>query len=102
IGSAASYEKAMRLIRLFTTSRRSLVRLPGLLLSDAVPLRYKLLVVGLALLIISPLNIFGDIPFFGIVDDVVLFGLLLDWFVRNAERSIATATIDGSDLVVPR
>jgi uncharacterized membrane protein YkvA (DUF1232 family) len=92
----------MRLIRLLTTSRRSLVRLPGLLLSAAVPLRYKLLVVGLALLILSPLNIFGDVPFLGILDDVVLFGLLLDWFVRTAERAIATAPIDRRDLVVRR
>jgi uncharacterized membrane protein YkvA (DUF1232 family) len=90
----------MRLIRLLATSRRSLVRLPRLLLSEAVPLRYKLLVVGLTLLIISPLNIFGDVPFLGILDDVVLFGLLVDWFVRTAERAIATATIDGRDLVV--
>lgn len=84
----------MRLIRLLVTSRRSLARLPGLLLSDAVPPRYKLLVVGLALLILSPVNLFGDIPFLGILDDVVLFGFLLNWFVRTAERSIATATID--------
>jgi uncharacterized membrane protein YkvA (DUF1232 family) len=92
----------MRLIRILVHSRETLPRLAGLLVSGRVPLHLKLIAVILGLLIISPLNIFGDIPLLGIVDDVVLFGLLLDWFVRTAERYEATATIDGRDLVVRR
>lgn len=92
----------MRIIRILLHSRRTLPRLPGLLASGYVPLHLKVLVVFLALLIVSPLNIFGDIPILGFVDDAVLFALLLEWFVRAAERHEATMTIDGRDLVVRR
>jgi uncharacterized membrane protein YkvA (DUF1232 family) len=92
----------MRLIRILLHSRRTLPRLPGLLLSGYVPLSLKLLVVFLGLLIVSPLNVLGDIPFLGFVDDAVLFALLLEWFVRAAERHEATAPIDGRDLVIRR
>ncbi|HTJ26503.1 MAG TPA: hypothetical protein VMA36_10080 [Candidatus Limnocylindria bacterium] len=92
----------MRIIRILLHSRRTLPRLPGLLLSRYVPLHVKMFVVFFGVLIVSPLNIFGDIPFLGILDDAVLFALLLEWFVHAAERHEATATIDGRDLVVRR
>ena len=64
-----------------------------------VPAPLKLATVVLALLILSPLNILGDIPLLGIVDDVALMSLLLGWFVRVAERQQATQTLDAAEIV---
>jgi len=41
-----------------------------------------------ALLIISPLNILGDIPFLGFLDDAALLGLLVHFFVSFAQQRI--------------
>lgn len=90
----------MGLFKLFLTSRRSLGRIPALVQSARVPMRLKLMALGLALFIISPLNILGDIPLLGIVDDAALLALLLNWFVRTAERHEASATLDNGDLLV--
>ncbi len=92
----------MGLLKLLLTSRRSLARIPALIQSERVPMRLKLIALGLALFIISPLNILGDIPLLGIVDDFALLALLVNWFVRSAERHAAAATVDGTDLVVQR
>ena len=51
-----------------------------------VPVRLKLLTAAGALFILSPLNILGDIPLLGILDDAALVALLLAWFVRAASR----------------
>ncbi len=90
----------MGLLKLMLTSRRSLARVPGLVQSARVPMRLKLTALALALFILSPLNILGDIPLLGIVDDAALLALLLNWFVRTAEGHEATATLDGGDLAV--
>ncbi len=74
----------MGLLRLFLTSRRSAVRAFALARDPRVPLRLKVLAVAALLFILSPLNILGDIPLLGIVDDVALIALLLSWFVRVA------------------
>ncbi len=63
-----------------------------------MPLRLKLIALGLALFIISPLNILGDIPLLGIADDVALLALLINWFVRTAERH-ETTTLEGGELL---
>jgi uncharacterized membrane protein YkvA (DUF1232 family) len=89
----------MGLLKLFFTSRRSLARIPALLQNGRVPLRLKLTALGLALFILSPLNVLGDIPLLGIADDVALLALLLNWFVRTAERHAASTTIEGTDLL---
>ena len=75
---------SMGLFHLLIASRRNLVRAFALVQNRRVPLRLKLLALGAALLILSPLNVFGDIPLLGIVDDAALFALLLGWFVRSA------------------
>lgn len=76
-------------------SRRQLARVPALLASGHVPLRVKLVALGAALLILSPLNILGDIPLLGIADDVALLGMLMAWFVRTAEAYGEPSTIEG-------
>ena len=74
----------MGFLRLLLTSRRNLVRAYALIQHPRVPLRLKLLGIGAALFILSPLNVLGDIPLLGIVDDAALLALLLGWFVRSA------------------
>ena len=74
----------MGLLKLLVTSRRNLVRAIALAQHPRVPLRLKLLALGAALFILSPLNLLGDIPLLGIVDDAALLALLLGWFVRSA------------------
>ena len=91
--------RLFRFARFLFASRSQLSRIPALLASSRVPMRLKLMALGAALLILSPLNILGDIPLLGIADDVALFGMLAAWFVRNAESSLAAVTIDGDYLV---
>ncbi|HZO93637.1 MAG TPA: hypothetical protein VFB22_07685 [Candidatus Baltobacteraceae bacterium] len=92
----------MALFSLFLHSRRALMRLPALLRNERVPRRLKIVALVVALLIVSPLNVLGDIPFLGILDDAALLALLLNWFVGAAERYAAPDTIPGDDLVTPR
>jgi uncharacterized membrane protein YkvA (DUF1232 family) len=63
--------------------------------SRRVPLHLKLIAAALALVILSPLNILGDIPIIGMVDDVALLGVLAGWFVAAAARHDALQTIEG-------
>lgn len=91
----------MGLFRLLFTSRTMVVRAFALARDARVPGHLKLLALLGAALIISPLNVLEYIPLLGIVDDVVLFGLLLSWFVRAAEGSLASETIDGTAIVLP-
>ena len=60
-----------------------------------VPLHLKLIAGIMALLILSPVNILGDIPLLGLLDDVALLSLLAGWFVGAAGRYQALTTIDG-------
>ncbi len=83
--------KWLRLGRLYRI-RRTLLDALRLFRDPLVPLRLKLITLALALLILSPLNILGDIPFLGLIDDVALMSLLAGWFVRAAARHEATAS----------
>ena len=51
-----------------------------------VPLGLKAGAAAMGLLIISPLDIFGDIPVLGLFDDAVLLTLLATLFVALASR----------------
>jgi uncharacterized membrane protein YkvA (DUF1232 family) len=86
--------RVLRFFRLFRTWRsfRSAFRL---MWDPAVPLHLKLIAGGLALLIISPLNILGDIPLLGLFDDVALLALLAGWFTGAASRYAGGLTIEG-------
>ena len=56
-----------------------------LLARDArVPRRLKVLLGLGVLLILSPINLLGDLPLLGFFDDAALIGFLLSWFVRTA------------------
>ena len=78
----------MTFFRLFFTLRTTAVRAFELIRDVRVPLRLKVLAVLAAGFILSPLNILGDIPLMGIVDDAALLALLLHWFVRAGESHV--------------
>lgn len=86
--------KAMRFFRLVRVWR-SFGSAFKLMRSPRVPLHLKLGAVALALLIMSPLNLLGDIPFLGLLDDVALLSLLAGWFVGMAAKHDAMTVIEG-------
>jgi uncharacterized membrane protein YkvA (DUF1232 family) len=87
----------MRLLRFFRLFRvwHKFRDAFGLMRRREVPLHLKLIAAGLALLIISPLNILGDLPLLGLLDDVALLSLLAGWFVAAAARHAMMAPIEG-------
>jgi uncharacterized membrane protein YkvA (DUF1232 family) len=87
----------MRVLRYFRLIRiwRSFGDAFRMMRSPRVPLHLKIIAGALALLIISPLNILGDIPLLGLFDDVALLGILAGWFVAAAARHDALTTIEG-------
>jgi uncharacterized membrane protein YkvA (DUF1232 family) len=91
------YSRSMRVLRFFRLFRvwRSFGRALQLMRHPAVPIHLKLIAAGLAVLIISPLNLLGDIPFLGLFDDVALLGLLAGWFTTAAGRYADAVTIEG-------
>lgn len=50
-----------------------------------VPIALRATVIALALFIVSPLNVLGDIPLIGFLDDAALLALLATWFVSRAD-----------------
>jgi uncharacterized membrane protein YkvA (DUF1232 family) len=87
----------MRILRFFRLFRawRSFGSAVRLMRHPDVPLHLKVITGLLVLLILSPLNILGDIPFLGLFDDVALLALLAGWFTGAAARYAAAATIEG-------
>ena len=87
----------MKFFRLFHVARawRSFAGAFRMMRSPRVPMRLKIIAGVLALLILSPLNILGDIPLLGIFDDVALLSILAGWFVSAAGRHDALTTIEG-------
>ncbi len=78
----------MNLLRIWTTTRRALPRLLPLMRDVRVPLWLKLAAAVAAVLVISPLDLLGDIPVIGVLDDVALLGLLATGFVYVADRFV--------------
>ncbi len=56
-----------------------------------VPLALKLTVAAIGLLVISPIDVFGDIPVLGALDDATLLILLCMWFASQASKHIEPA-----------
>ena len=91
--------KIFRLFRLYRI-RRTLLEAFRLLRDPQVPLRLKIIALALALLILSPLNVLGDIPFLGLIDDVALMSILAGWFVGAALRHDAARPLDADELAL--
>ena len=92
--------RILRFLRLFRIWRQ-FANAYRLMRSPLVPLHLKIVAGALALLIISPLNILGDIPFLGLFDDVALLGLLAGWFTGAAGRYAAAVTVRAASASYP-
>jgi uncharacterized membrane protein YkvA (DUF1232 family) len=86
--------RILRFLRLFR-AWRSFATALRLLRHPGVPTHLKVIAIALALLILSPLNLLGDIPLLGLFDDVALLGLLAGWFTGAAMRYAGAVTIEG-------
>ncbi len=78
----------MALPRLLFAAASSVKRAWPLLRDERVPSGLKIVTGIVALLIISPLDIFSDIPVLGLLDDAVLLTLLCMLFVRLATQTV--------------
>ena len=74
--------------RLLYAATSNFKRAWPLLRDERVPAGLKAVTGILALFIISPLDIFGDIPVLGLLDDAVLLTLLCMLFVWVATQSV--------------
>lgn len=78
----------MALPRLLFAAAGNFKRAWPLMRDERVPTGLKTVTAVLALFIISPLDIFGDIPVLGLLDDAVLLTLLCMLFVWLATQSV--------------
>lgn len=67
--------------RLLYSALRNWSRAVPLMRDRRVPLALKIGTALLAMLIVSPLDVFGDIPILGMLDDALLLTLLCTLFV---------------------
>ncbi len=75
-------------MRLFLVAKTAVLRTVPLVRDARVPLSLKLIAAVVALLVISPGDIFSDIPVLGALDDAALLTLLCVWFVSQASKHI--------------
>jgi uncharacterized membrane protein YkvA (DUF1232 family) len=78
----------MNLLRLVFVLKREVPRVLPLMRDARVPMWAKCVSAVAALLIVSPLDVFGDIPGLGLIDDAVLLVLVTHLFVRFAESRL--------------
>jgi len=75
-------------MRLFLVAKTAILRTIPLVRDVRVPLSLKLIAAAIAVLVISPLDIFSDIPVLGALDDAALLTLLCVWFVSQASKHV--------------
>ena len=80
---------AFPIVRFIATTKRALPHVLPLLRHPRGPFWMKAAAVALGLLIVSPLDLFGDIPVLGLLDDAVLLALLVVAFVGVAGKFAA-------------
>jgi uncharacterized membrane protein YkvA (DUF1232 family) len=81
----------VKALRYISVVRSALPRLLPLMRDARVPQWLKAGTVVGALVIISPLDLFGDIPILGILDDVTLLAILATVFVNLATKMLQVA-----------
>ncbi len=79
----------MKLFRMLSAAVAEIPRLLPLMRDARVPLWSKIVAGVLAALVVSPLDLLGDIPLLGLVDDATLLLFVLHTFVNFAERRLA-------------
>jgi uncharacterized membrane protein YkvA (DUF1232 family) len=90
---------------LLYAARTAILRTVPLMRDQRVPLALKAIAGAIAVLVISPIDLFGDIPFLGMLDDVALLTLLCMWFVHQAAKHtepIPVRVRTGTDLAIRR
>lgn len=92
----------MKIFRTLSAARHELPRVLPLFRNARVPLAAKIGAVVAALFIISPLNIFGDIPLLGFFDDAALLAFVVHYFVKFAEGQIARDVAPQYNVTTPR
>jgi uncharacterized membrane protein YkvA (DUF1232 family) len=95
----------MRPLQLLLAARTAIVRTIPLMRDARVPLFLKGISGLIAVLVISPIDVFGDIPILGMLDDVALLTLLCMWFVHQASKHVEPVPVrvrTGSALAVTR
>ncbi len=80
----------MNALTLVMTGIRKLPRAIPLFRDPKVPLWSKVATIAAVLFILSPLNLLGDIPGLGFLDDGALVVLVLGRFVSYAEKHAAS------------
>ncbi len=93
----------MRLLRLLFAAKTAIFRTLPLLRDARVPISLKLAAAAIGLLIISPADLFGDIPVLGALDDAALLTLLCMWFVSQAAKHVEPVRVrhrSGSALAI--
>jgi uncharacterized membrane protein YkvA (DUF1232 family) len=77
--------------------RHELVRLWHAFFDPRTPLYLKAAMIGVALYLVSPIDLIPDFIFgLGIVDDLVLVSLALSWIAARLPGDAGARTIDGS------
>ncbi|MBV8153692.1 MAG: hypothetical protein JO192_11700 [Candidatus Eremiobacteraeota bacterium] len=93
----------MRILRLLYAAKTAIFRTVPLMRDVRVPFALKAVAVVIALGVISPIDIFGDIPVLGAFDDAALLTLLCLWFVNAAAKHVEPIPVrkrPGSTLAV--
>jgi len=76
----------MKILRTLMAARTAIFRVVPLMRHADVPAALKLGALALAVLIISPVDLLGDIPVIGLFDDAALLTMLCMWFVSRATK----------------
>ena len=77
------------MFRMVSAAVGEVPRLLPLVRDARVPLWSKILLGLIAALVISPLNLFGDIPGLGFLDDATMLLFVVHVFVNFAEKRLA-------------
>jgi uncharacterized membrane protein YkvA (DUF1232 family) len=78
----------MRLLGLLLAAKKAIFRTIPLARDARVPANLKLIAAAIGLLVISPIDLFGDIPVLGALDDAALLTLVCMWFVSQASKHV--------------
>lgn len=69
-------------------AKKAIFRTVPLMRDQRVPAALKIVTAALAVLVISPIDIFSDVPVLGVLDDAALLTLLCVWFVGQAAKHV--------------
>jgi len=89
-------------LKILAATKRAIPRILPLFRHAGVPLWLKFATVVTALFIISPFDIFSDIPILGVLDDAALLALLANLFVMFADRSLMRNVTPATQRPGPR